>query len=193
MVVPAGDYVLSRETIVRGGTLILEAGVKIQVQSIGRPIQVAGGVLEIRGTEESPVVVEPAAGHTCGQVVSYFVAGRARPQVTISHLDYNMTKNGTAFVCSQTDLVMSYSAILSADPAISQRGCIQLGGGSTGVISGCVFECLKTTNSSTSGVIVGNGTSQDDRVQLSDVMTINCSNPLNVRNRLLAAINGTVE
>lgn len=190
-VVPAGDYVISRETVVRGGTLILEAGVRIQVQSIGRPIQVAGGVLEIRGTETSPVVVEPAQGHNCGQMVTYFAYGQ-RPRLSITGLDWSTTKNSNAFSLSQTDLVMSSSTIYSGDPASTRRGCVQLAVGSTGVITGCLLECLRTTTMHGSGVIVGNGTSQDDKVQLIDVVTVNCSNPLNVQ-KVVAVVNGTVE
>lgn len=192
--VPAGDYTLSRETIVRGGTLILEAGVKIKVQSIGRPLQVAGGTLEIRGTAENPVVIEADAGHTCGHVVTYSVNG-LRPKLLVSYLDYSTTKAaaGTCFVLSATDFAFENCTVYSASAGSPRRGCIQAGGGSVGSVTGCLLECLKEPNVITSGIIVGNGTSQNDRVLTSDVIAVNCVHPLNINNRAVALLNGSVE
>lgn len=192
--VPKGDYVLSRETIVRGGTLVIEAGAKIKVQSIGRPLQVAGGTLEIMGTAEDPVVIEADVGHTCGHVVTYAVNG-TRPRLLVSYLDYSTTKAaaGTCFVLSATDFAFDNSTIYSASAGSPRRGCIQAGGDSVGSVAGCLLECLKEPNVVTSGIIVGNGTSQSDKVLTSDVVTINCTHPLNINNRNVAVLNGTVE
>lgn len=195
VVVPKGDYILSRETIVRGGTLIIEAGAKIKVQSIGRPLQVAGGVLEIRGTAENPVVIEADTGHTCGHVVTYF-ANNLRPKLLVSYLDYSTTKAaaGTCFVLSATDFEFNNCTIYSASAGSTRRGCIQAGNESIGSISGCLLECLRESASVvTSGIIVGNGTSQTDKVLTSDVVAINCTHPLNINNRNVAVLNGTVE
>lgn len=194
-VIPAGEYVLNRETVVRGGTLILEAGVTIKVQSIGRPLQVAGGTLEIRGTAERPVVIEADAGHTCGHVVTYSANG-SRPKLLVNHLDYSTTKAaaGTCFVLSATDFEFNNCTIYSASAGATRRGCIQAGNDSIGSISGCLLECLRESASVvTSGVIVGNGTSQTDKVLTSDVVAINCTHPLNINNRNVAVLNGTVE
>lgn len=191
VVVPKGDYLISRETIVRGGTLIIEAGAKIKVQSIGRPIQVAGGVLEIRGTAADPVVIEPDVGHTCGHMVTYFAYGK-RPQVSINYLDWQTTLNGTCMVLSATDFEIANSVILSAAAASLNRGCIQAGGGSRGLVADCLLECVKEGATSTSGVIIGNGTSQNDWVQVLNVTTVNCANPLNVKKNV-ATLNGVIE
>lgn len=189
--VPKGDYILTRETIVRGGTLIIEAGAKIKVQSIGRPIQVAGGVLEIRGTANDPVVVEPDAGHTCGHMVTYLASGR-RPQLSINFLDWQTTVNGTCMVLSATDFEIANSVILSAAAASINRGCVQAGGGSRGVLADCLLECVKEGAVNTSGVLVGNGVSQDDQVQVLNVTVVNCSNPLAIKKNV-ANINGVLQ
>lgn len=193
-VVPAGEYVLSRETVVRGGTLILEAGVTIKVQSIGRPLQVAGGTLEIRGTAERPVVIEADAGHTCGHVVTYF-ANNLRPKLLVSYLDYSTTKAaaGTCFVLSATDFEFNDCTIYSASAGATRRGCIQAGNDSEGAVSNCILECLKEPNVVTSGLIVGNGTSQTDRVLTNNVIVINCSNPININNRNVVGFSGQIE
>lgn len=193
-VVPAGEYVLSRETVVRGGTLILEAGVKIKVQSVGRPLQMAGGVLEIRGTESNPVVIEPDAGHTCGQILCYFGNG-SRPKLSVSHLDYSTTKAsaGTCFVLSATDFSFFDSAIYSASAGSPRRGCIQAGNDSQGIVSNCILECLKEPNVVTSGLIIGNGTSQTDKVVANNIIAINCSNPININNRNVVGFSVTIE
>ena len=192
--VPAGDYTLRRETIVRGGTLILEAGVKIKVQSIGRPLQVAGGTLEIRGTAERPVVIEADAGHTCGHIVTYSVNG-LRPKLLVSYLDYSTTKAaaGTCFVLSATDFEFNDCTIYSASAGATRRGCIQAGNDSEGAVSNCILECLKEPNVVTSGLIVGNGTSQTDRVLTNNVIVINCSNPININNRNVVVFSGQIE
>lgn len=192
--VPAGEYTLTKPTVVRGGTLVLDAGVRVKVQSIGRPFEMAGGVLDFRGTAESPVVVEADNGHTSGHMVCYTAYGQ-RPQLRASYLEWSTTKSGagTCFVLSSTDFVIENSTFYSASAGSTRRGCVQAGNNSSGVVSNCMLECLKEPNVVTSGVIVGNGTSQTDKVQLFDVVTVNCTNPININNRHLAVLNGSIE
>jgi len=100
--VPKGEYLLTRQAVVRvGGKLILEAGVSIKVQ-IGLPIQVYGE-MEIRGTALEPVTIAPDALGICGTIAVYPTVGSPRPKLTATYLDLTHTLNSTSLFLSGCD------------------------------------------------------------------------------------------
>lgn len=190
--VPKGDYILSRDVIVRKfGTLILEAGVRVQVKGLGNPVQVYG-TLDVRGTEAEPVVIGPDAGNFCGTIAAYYVDG-PRPKVLIDYLRLTTTRNSNSLLLSAADFSVSNSVIDNQSTSTS-RVCILAGNNAVRVISDCYLKCLTDSTSSTAGVSIGNGapTRQADAVQLVNVITEDCKDPVRIQKRI-ALLNGTIE
>lgn len=186
--VPAGNYLQTKEVVVRkGGTLILEAGVNIQVKGLGLPIQVYGSI-EVRGTEAEPVVVVPDAAGVCGTLAAYPSADGTRPQVTIDYLDWTCTLNSNCLFLSKCDFTIANSVLLSNGTSSTNRVCIQATNDSVGSVSDCLLECVKATGITTNGIAVnGSGTAVD----LWNITTVNCDNPLKI-NKNIATITGSV-
>ena len=139
--VPKGDYLLTRQAVVRvGGKLILEAGVNIKVQ-IGLPIQVYGE-MEIRGTSSDPVTIAPDALGICGTIAVYPTAGSPRPKFTATYLDLTHTLSSTSLLLSGCDFAISNSRITNLSTA-SSRTCIAVANGASGVLSSCYLDGCK--------------------------------------------------
>ena len=187
--VPAGNYLQTQEVVVRkGGTLILEAGVNIQVKGLGLPIQVYGS-LDVRGSEAEPVVVGPDAAGVCGTLAAYPSSDGTRSQVTIDYLDWTTTQNSNCLFFSKCDFAVANSVILSNGATSStNRTCIQATNDSAGSVSDCLLECVKATGITTNGIVVnGSGTAID----LWNTTTVNCTHPLRI-NKDFARIIGSV-
>ena len=190
--VPKGDYVLSRDVIVRqGGTLILEAGCKVQVAGLGNPVQVYG-TLEVRGTAVDPVVIGPDASGVCGTVATYYVDG-PKPRFVADYLRLTTTKNSNSILLSAADFLITNSVIENRSVSTS-RVCILAGNNAVGIIADTYLKCLNTATSSTAGVSIGNGAAnrQADAVQLENVVTEDCKDPVRIQKRI-ALLNGTIE
>jgi hypothetical protein len=186
--VPAGNYLQTQEVVVRkGGTLVLAAGVNIQVKGLGLPIQVYGA-LDIRGTETDPVVVGPAAAGVCGTLAAYPSADGTRPQVTVDYLDWTTTQNSNCLFLSKCDFDISNSVFLSNGARSTNRVCIQATNDSVGSVSDCLLECVKATGVTTNGIVVnGSGAAVD----LWNTTTVNCTHPLKI-NKDIALVTGSV-
>lgn len=190
--VPKGDYILSRDVIVRKfGTLILEAGVRVQVKGLGNPVQVYG-TLDVRGTEVDPVVIGPDAGNFCGTIAAYYIDG-PRPKILIDYLRLTTTRNSNSLLLSAADFSISNSVIENQSTSTS-RVCVLSGNNSIGVISDSYLRCLTDATSNTAGISIGNGapTRQADAVQLINVITEDCKDPVRIQKRI-ALLNGTIE
>ena len=186
--VPAGNYLQTQQVVVRkGGTLILEAGVNIQVKGLGLPIQVYGS-LDVRGTEAEPVVVGPDAAGVCGTLAAYPSSDGTRPQVTIDCLDWRTTLNSNCLFLSKCDFAVANSVFLSNGTNSTNRVCIQATNDSVGSVSDCLLECVKATGITTNGIAVnGSGAAVD----LWNITTVNCDNPLEI-NKTVAKFTGIV-
>ena len=186
--VPAGNYLQTQQVVVRkGGTLILEAGVNIQVKGLGLPIQVYGS-LDVRGTEAEPVVVGPDAAGVCGTIAAYPSSDGTRPQVTIDYLDLATTQNSNCLFLSKCDFAISNSVFLSNGASSTNRICIQAANESAGSVSDCLLECVKGPGVTTNGIAVnGSGSAVD----LWNVKTLSCDNPIEI-NKNIATITGSV-
>lgn len=186
--VPAGNYLQTQEVVVRkGGTLILAAGVNIQVKGLGLPIQVYG-TLDIRGTETDPVVVGPDAAGVCGTLATYPSSDGTRPQVTVDYLDWTTTQNSNCLFFSKCDFAVTNSVFLSNGASSTNRVCIQATNDSVGSVSDCLLECVKANGVTTNGVVVsGSGAAVD----LWNTTTVNCTHPLKI-NKDVALITGSI-
>lgn len=192
IVVPKGDYVQTRDCIVRqGGTLILEAGARVRVSGLGVPVQVYG-TLEVRGTAADPVVIEPDASGICGTVAAYWVSG-PRPRVIANHLQLTTTKNTNSMLLSFAEFAISNSVIENRSTSAS-RVCILAGNNAVGSISDSYLKCLDDGIAETAGVVVGNGSAsrQADDVELVNVITEDCKDPVRIRKKF-ALISGTIQ
>lgn len=190
--VPKGDYVLSRDVIVRqGGTLILEAGARVRVSGLGVPVQVYG-TLEVRGTAADPVVIEPDASGICGTIAAYWVSG-ARPRVIANYLQLTTTKNSNSMLLSFAEFAISNSLIENRSTSTS-RVCILAGNNAVGSISDSYLKCLDDGIAETAGVVIGNGSAsrQADDVELVNVITEDCKDPIRIRKKF-ALISGTIQ
>jgi acetyltransferase-like isoleucine patch superfamily enzyme len=186
--IPKGVYLQTQEVVVRkGGTLILEAGVNIQVKNLGLPMQVYGS-LDVRGTEAEPVVVVPDAAGVCGTLAAYPSADGTRPQVTIDYLEWATTQNSNCLFFSRCDFAVANSVFLSNGASSTNRVCIQATNDSVGSVSDCLLECVKATGITTNGIVVnGSGAAVD----LWNITTVNCDNPLKI-NKPVAKVTGIV-
>lgn len=192
VVVTKGDYVQTRDCIVRkGGTLILEAGTNVKVSGLGVPIQVYG-TLEIRGTSTNPVVIGPDVNGVCGTITAYYVDG-PRPRVLINNLQLTTTKNSNSIFLSFAEFSISNSSIENRSALSSNRVCVLAGNNSTGILSNCYLKCLND-GASTVGVSIGNGSvnRQADTVQLENIITEDCKDPIRIQKRV-ALLNATIE
>ncbi len=171
----------------KGGTLIINAGVNIQVRALGLPIQVYG-LLDVRGTEAEPVVVGSDAAGVCGTLAAYPSGDGTRPQVTIDFLEWTTTQNSNSLFLSKCDFAISNSVLLSNGTNSTNRVCIQATNDSTGSVSDCVLECFKATGITTNGIVVnGSGAAVD----LWNITTVNCDNPVKI-NKPVAKVTGFV-
>jgi hypothetical protein len=186
--VPKGNYLQTQEVIVRkGGALILEAGVTIQVKGLGLPMQVYGS-LSVNGTEAEPVVVGPDAAGVCGTLAAYPSADGTRPQVTIDYLEWATTQNSNCLFFSRCDFAVANSVFLSNGASSTNRVCVQATNDSAGSVNDCLLECVKATGVTTNGIVVnGSGAAVD----LWNITTVNCDNPLRI-NKFVAKVTGSV-
>lgn len=137
-VVPKGDYILSKQAVVRvGGKLILEAGVSIKVQ-IGLPIQVYGE-MEVQGRAGEPVTIGPDSNGVCGTIAVYPTAGSPRPRLIANYLDLLHTKDSTSILLSGCDFAISNSRITNRSTA-ANRACVAVTNNSAGTISSCFID-----------------------------------------------------
>ncbi len=152
-VVPAGDYVLSKQVAVKsGGKLIIESGVKIRVQ-IGLPISVYGE-LDIRGTSTDPVVIVPDVVGACGTIAAFPIAGAPRPKFTASFLQLTHNKDSNSIFLSGCDFMLSNSIVSNLSPS-ANRACVAVANGASGLISGCFLDgCKDRIKTSVTGVTV---------------------------------------
>ena len=186
--VPAGSYLQTQQVVVRkGGVLVLEAGVNIQVKGLGLPMQVYGS-LDVRGTEAEPVVVGPDAAGVCGTLAAYPSADGTRPQVTVNYLGWTTTQNSNCMFLSKCDFAVANSVFLSGGVSSTNRICIQATNESAGSVSDCLLECVKATGITTNGIVVAGSSAA---VDLWNVTTVGCDNPLEI-NKNIATITGSV-
>jgi len=162
--VPKGDYLLTRQAVVRvGGKLILEAGVSIKVQ-IGLPIQVYGE-MEIRGTSLEPVTIAPDALGVCGTIAVYPTVGSPRPKLTATYLDLTHTLNSTSLFLSGCDFAISNSRVANLSTA-SSRICVAVTNGASGVLSSCFLDgCKDRLTTPAVGVTVDSSTASVDLLE----------------------------
>jgi hypothetical protein len=185
--IPKGVYLQTQEVVVRkGGTLILNAGVNIQVRALGLPMQVYGS-LDVRGTEAEPVVVVPDAAGVCGTLAAYPSADGTRPQVLIDYLDWRTTLNSNCLFLSGCDFAISNSVLLSNGANSTNRICVTAANGAVGSISDCLLECVKGAGVTTNGIVIG----ATDSVDFWEVTTVGCAHPLKI-NKNIATITGSV-
>ena len=186
--VSAGNYLQTKEVVVRkGGTLVLNAGVNIEVRGLGLPMQIYGS-LEVRGTEAEPVVVGPDAAGVCGTLAGYPSSDGTRPSITVDHLDWTTTLNSNCMFLSKCDFDISDSVFLSNGASSTNRVCIQATNDSVGSVSDCLLECVKATGVTTNGIVVyGSSTA----VEVWNVTTFNCTHPMRI-NKDVALITGSV-
>ena len=185
--VPAGNYMQTQQVVVRkGGTLILAAGVNIQVKGLGLPMQVYGS-LDVRGTEAEPVVVGPDAAGVCGTLAAYPSADGTRPQVTVNYLGWTTTQNSNCMFLSKCDFAICNSVFLSNGASSTNRVCITAANGAVGSVSDCLLECVNGPAVTTNGIVIG----ATDSVDFWEVTTVGCDNPLEI-NKNIATITGSV-
>ena len=185
--IPKGSYLQTKEVVVRkGGALVLEAGVNIQVKGLGLPIQVYGS-LDVRGTEAEPVVVSPDAAGVCGTLAAYPSSDGTRPQITIDYLDWTTTLNSNCLFLSKSDFAVANSVFLSSGASSANRVCITAANGAVGSVSDCWLECLKGPGVTTNGIVIG----ATDSVDFWEVTTAGCDNPLKI-NKPVAKVTAIV-
>lgn len=190
--VQKGNYTLSQQVVVRaGGKLVLEAGCNVSVVGLGLPIQVYG-VLQVDGTAAEPVVVGPAAGSDCGTIQTYGSVS-SRPSIQATYLDWTTNKNSNAVFLSACDFSMTNCKITNRSAAAASRVCVAAVGGSSGMLSNCLLDGSNDLMPKAStGLAIGNGTSQADAVQLAETLIINTTDPVKIRKQF-ALISGSIE
>jgi len=190
--VPKGNYTMTQQVVIRaGGTLILQAGVNVQVSNLGLPMQVYGALI-INGTASDPVVVGPDASGVCGTLQTY-ASPTSRPSIQATYLDWTTTKNSNALFLSACDFTIINSKITSKATAAANRTCVAAVGGSVGSLSNCMLDgCNDTIAKPSVGLSIGNGTSQSDAVELMETLIINTTDPLKIRKQF-ALVSGVVE
>ena len=186
--VPKGNYLQPQEVIVRkGGALILEAGVNIQVKGLGLPMQVYGS-LSVNGTEAEPVVVGPDAAGVCGTLAAYPSSDGTRSSITVDHLDWTTTLNSNCLFLSKCDFAIANSVFWSGGVSSTNRACIQATNDSAGSVNDCLLECVKATGVTTNGIVVAGSSTA---VDMWNVTTFNCTHPVRI-NKDLALVTGSV-
>jgi len=142
--VPKGNYTMTQQVVIRaGGTLILQAGVNVQVSNLGLPMQVYGALI-INGTASDPVVVGPDASGVCGTLQTY-ASPTSRPSIQATYLDWTTTKNSNALFLSACDFTIINSKITSKATAAANRTCVAAVGGSVGSLSNCMLDACNET------------------------------------------------
>jgi hypothetical protein len=184
--VPKGDYLITRQVVVRvGGKLILESGVNAKV-SIPLPIQVYGD-LEIRGTSSEPVVIGPDASGVCGTIAVYPTAGAPRPKLNATNLDLIHTRDSNSLYCSGGDVTLTSSRILNKSTSLN-RACIASASNAVVTLTDCYLEA--SSNLNMTGITVDNSPSSS--VNYLNLFFYNIQVPVK-SSKLLTSASGSVE
>ena len=185
--VPKGDYLLTKQAVVKlGGKLILEAGVNIKVQ-IGLPI-INYGELDIRGTSSEPVTIWPDALGICGTIAVYPTVGSPRPKLTATYLDLTHTLSSTSLLLSGADFSISNSRITNLSTA-SSRICVAVANGASGVLSSCFLDgCKDRLATPVVGVTVDSSSASVDLIE-----TIIANSDLIRSGKQFTLVSGSIE
>lgn len=185
--VPKGDYLLTKQAVVKlGGKLILEAGTNIKVQ-IGLPI-INYGELDIRGTSAEPVTIAPDALGICGTIAVYSTVGSPRPKLTATFLDLTHTKDSTSIFLSGCDFAISNSRITNLSTA-ANRICLSVANGASGIISGCYLDgCKDRLTTPAVGITIDSKASSVDLLE-----TIVANSDLVRSSKQFTLISGSIE
>ena len=191
VVVPKGDYVLSKQVVVRaGGKLVLEAGCNVSVAGLGLPVQVYGA-FEANGTAAEPVTFGPDASGVCGTLQTYG-SRLVRSSVQATYLEWTTTLNGNCLFLSACDYSLVSCKITNKSTA-AKRACVASVADSVGVIFDCMLDGSgDALTTPCAAVVVGNGVGQSDKVQLIDTLIINASDPISIRKNF-ALVSGVIE